>query len=61
MAEAVDLARRGGSLAAAGAAVAINDIDAERAHEARDAVAGMGGEAVVVHVVTVAGTLTELD
>jgi NAD(P)-dependent dehydrogenase (short-subunit alcohol dehydrogenase family) len=34
--------------AAAGATVAINDIDADRANETRDAVIGAGGEAVVV-------------
>lgn len=34
--------------AAAGATVAINDIDADRAHQARDAVAAAGGEAVAV-------------
>jgi NAD(P)-dependent dehydrogenase (short-subunit alcohol dehydrogenase family) len=34
--------------AAAGATIAINDIDAERAHASRDAVVDAGGEAVVV-------------
>jgi NAD(P)-dependent dehydrogenase (short-subunit alcohol dehydrogenase family) len=34
--------------ASAGATVAINDIDADRANETRDAVVGAGGEAVVI-------------